>query len=610
MDSLRNKRAVDPKYLLRLFLNAAVGEIPLTGASLVARLTKDTIAVFQYINRSIVDGAKAGLESQPYSVSLGRSLDRLRLWSDGYRISSGGFDDIFEQSSRLRRATLKILSSIGLTLTERLIVSGLWGKKPLSDSFEDEVEQLRQLIQEVEDYQPKNESSAGSSEYDDDDINQITADLETDTSGLMDLDVLFSDPIFDMDHKSQGILPSLHTWAPHEPSKQITVDLESGANYLMDLNVSFSDSIFDMEHESQRFLLSLGTWPSVDPKIQITADLETDTSGLRDLDVSFSDPIFDMDHESQHILPSLYTWAPHVPFKQIIKTRFPKGNEDLITSLAKANYERFLRGQEQRNIQMVAPGDSDPNEALLPAQIKDSDAASSKFLDSGLGSSVPSSYAETIVSYHGGEGTPVRLPPLPKGAAQGKAFLCVACGKLTVAIDMASWKRHLFKDLRPWQCLESSCTHRDVFSSHQDWVSHLALDHELDPQWKGAECPLCRDDTGQGKTAIVKHLGGHLEEISLAALPFQRYFDDETEYSDGNQQDEAAGSPGADMSPGPLYKNGLEFLTEVYHGKPRLYQALVEEIMKYNRKEYVNIQIINCNYLCACLIDDFTEFLI
>ncbi|KAK1671438.1 hypothetical protein BDP55DRAFT_752919 [Colletotrichum godetiae] len=444
MDSLKTEETIDTNYLIRSFLSAATGESPHVGASLVARLTDGTITVFQDINKLLIDRAKGIPESHAYAISLGRSSDRLRLWSDGYGISSGASDDIFERSSRLRGATLEILCSIGSTLTERLIPSAwvtiLLGKTQLSESATNMVEQLRQLIQEAEDDHPKSESSTGSSEYDDDDIMQITADLETDTQSLMDLDGLFSEPILDAGDNRESIASSLHKWELHEP------------------------------------------------------------------------------------------------YKQLISKRFPNADDNLIISLGKANYNRFLRGQKRRNKRVRAL----LNGSDLLHEIRDSDATSSKFQDSGLGSSVPSSYAETIMSYHGDKGSSVRLPPLPKSAMNGSSFLCIACGKPTIAQTKSAWKRHLYNDLKPWQCLEPSCRHKGIFRTRGDWISHLSLDHfGLDSlDWKESECPLCRKNTGRGTIAILNHLGGHLEEISLAALPSNPDSDTESQPSDTSQQEE------------------------------------------------------------------------
>lgn len=81
-------------------------------------------------------------------------------------------------------------------------------------------------------------------------------------------------------------------------------------------------------------------------------------------------------------------------------------------------------------------------------------------------------------------------------------------------------RKHLWKDLRPWICHDATCQFGDEpFSSQEDWVQHLSLDHGMGGDWKPIECPLCFELTGEGKSAITRHLAVHMEEISLAALP-------------------------------------------------------------------------------------------
>ncbi|KXH59792.1 hypothetical protein CSAL01_07311 [Colletotrichum salicis] len=310
MDSLKNEEFADTNYLIGLFLDAATGETPHVGASLAARLTEGTIAVFQDINKSLIDRAKERQDLQSYSISLGRSFDRLRLWSAGIGLT-------LTETSKL----IVTVQHLGLLASTR--VTGPLGKTQSPECFTNNVKELRQLIQEAEDEQRDSESSTGSSEYEDDDIIQVTADLEADTRSLMDLDAMLSEPILD-------------TTTGH----------------------------------MRRSLASLES--------------------------------------------STYKWEPHVLYSQIISKRFPKANEDLIHSLGKANYERFLRGKEQRDsnlwVQLMFDGQDEP---LLLDQIRDSDAASSKFQDSGLGSSIPSSHAETIMSCHGGHLEEISLAVLP-----------------------------------------------------------------------------------------------------------------------------------------------------------------------------------------------------
>lgn len=65
-----------------------------------------------------------------------------------------------------------------------------------------------------------------------------------------------------------------------------------------------------------------------------------------------------------------------------------------------------------------------------------------------------------------------------------------------------------------------SCQYgNEPFSSKQDWVQHLSLQHDFQSNWRSVNCPLCIEPTGDGKMAIMKHLANHFEEISLSSLP-------------------------------------------------------------------------------------------
>lgn len=50
-------------------------------------------------------------------------------------------------------------------------------------------------------------------------------------------------------------------------------------------------------------------------------------------------------------------------------------------------------------------------------------------------------------------------------------------------------------------------------------MQHLAQQHGFAPEWRGVDCIMCRQPIPQGKASVLRHLEGHLEEISLASLP-------------------------------------------------------------------------------------------
>lgn len=301
----------------------------------------------------------------------------------------------------------------------------------------------------------------------------------------------------------------------------------ASVSVLRSLTAAVSDGDSDRSSHSEFSDLTSDTVESV------LEDLRVDTTCLQDLEPLLCCPILRTDPEPAATLDSTrITWSPHQLYSDKVSFRFPKAADDLIIRLGKANYERYLRCQEQR-----AANDSGD---CPPDQIADS--SSSKFHDSGLGSSLassPSAYAETVMSYGMGEGRRMRVPPLPAQAKEGLPFACVACGKWIKISTNSAWKQHVYRDLQPWICLEADC-HMDTgtFQSRNDWISHLALDHGMDPEWRMIDCPLCRVEVGPGKLSITRHMSDHLEEISLSALPADCEYDQESEEGEPDGEDD------------------------------------------------------------------------
>ena len=100
----------------------------------------------------------------------------------------------------------------------------------------------------------------------------------------------------------------------------------------------------------------------------------------------------------------------------------------------------------------------------------------------------------------------------------------------------AAWADHEFTEhriLRMWRCPECS----ESLTSASNWEHHLREMHQrvfVGPQLHSAkniayetrsrpiedeECPLCRIVLGKPRRAFIKHVGRHMEEIALMALP-------------------------------------------------------------------------------------------
>jgi hypothetical protein len=126
------------------------------------------------------------------------------------------------------------------------------------------------------------------------------------------------------------------------------------------------------------------------------------------------------------------------------------------------------------------------------------------------------SYAPTLLE---GRST-MTVPSPPKGSANGQPFECPYCFFITTVKDGRSWARHVFKDIMPYVCIFTDCSiPNQLYDSRRDWYRHLVNDHH---GWvkdhAQAECPLCQE-INLPASKLERHLGRHLEELALFALP-------------------------------------------------------------------------------------------
>lgn len=174
---------------------------------------------------------------------------------------------------------------------------------------------------------------------------------------------------------------------------------------------------------------------------EIAEDLKTDVQCLLDLGYRFSEqPVRRAQRSSGPASAPVLQVNPDtllVTLIDRIRSRYPSCNPDLVQILGKGQRERYIRCQEERSRNRLARlANSSLEEATTGKP------ASTVFRDSALGSSIPtaSKYAETVISYAGGQGGSVRVPPLPEGAFKGTPFECIACEKLVTITSKSAWK--------------------------------------------------------------------------------------------------------------------------------------------------------------------------
>ncbi|KAK1750890.1 hypothetical protein QBC47DRAFT_330971 [Echria macrotheca] len=159
---------------------------------------------------------------------------------------------------------------------------------------------------------------------------------------------------------------------------------------------------------------------------------------------------------------------------------------------------------------------------------------------------------------------PLRVPELPTANANG-IFECPFCFRMISAPTRQAWKRHVFGDLRPYTCLFEDCVlSNSEFDRRSSWRAHMLqhhlrawycpykckgarfsspaelrshlraqhLPHEPEaqlntiaavgegylPEDEARKCPICTVELA-GLRLYTKHLGRHLEQLALFALP-------------------------------------------------------------------------------------------
>lgn len=164
----------------------------------------------------------------------------------------------------------------------------------------------------------------------------------------------------------------------------------------------------------------------------IAKDLGVDVQCLTDLGPRYEEPLPDSRlRESVALVPAQPRWDPAEYITARLKQRYPDGDAEVLSTLGKMNWARMRRLAEERKPDVETP--DGPQGA---------GGSKGTYRDSGIGTSISpsSSYAETVMSYHGSRGGSIRIPPLPDEAATGMPFDCFVCGEEIQIASKQLWK--------------------------------------------------------------------------------------------------------------------------------------------------------------------------
>ncbi|KAL6720532.1 hypothetical protein ACLMJK_002456 [Lecanora helva] len=281
---------------------------------------------------------------------------------------------------------------------------------------------------------------------------------------------------------------------------------------------------------------------------------------------------------------------PADTYTALVKEKYQQADDRLIKRLGQANWQRHMAVRKLMDNEDAAVEQEDPSSTYLPYL---------PFRDSGIGTSIPQSgkpghytpsHASFISSNAEEDKVSLRVPPLPIGACTGEPFRCFICGGMLTNIhNRVDWKMHVFADLRPYICSFADCEAGITqFSSRAAWADHEFSEHRIEQWWCCPECPvdcnsasewerhllqehqrnfsgpkrnvalgmayhkcqrpvsreqclLCLAVLDEPRRAFVKHVGRHMEEIALMALP--RDLDDQSAATSDASSNSSHGKP-------------------------------------------------------------------
>lgn len=120
MESMVSQNVPNSVGILQQYLNATESSYEdLEERSRVAQICEECLFLLRAAIKEVsTSGRFLAPDAKNTKLSLQRSFGRLKLWSDEHSVPEGALDGVLAESSSLERHVLKVLTSIGETLTE------------------------------------------------------------------------------------------------------------------------------------------------------------------------------------------------------------------------------------------------------------------------------------------------------------------------------------------------------------------------------------------------------------------------------------------------------------------------------------------------------------
>ncbi|KAH8721192.1 hypothetical protein HC256_001552 [Beauveria bassiana] len=278
---------------------------------------------------------------------------------------------------------------------------------------------------------------------------------------------------------------------------------------------------------------------------------------------------------------------------QHIQAKFPDADPHVQERLAEATSRRrqYLKYREEHTVRLADGLEEEAAPAVerattlassLPEHLKGPQGPIEPLMSDNISEASGTSYATSVSSTNR-----LRVPPVPVEHEEGP-IKCPYCHMFILVRNRSDWKRHVFRDLQPYVCLQKDCSAPDhLYPRRAHWMAHMKTEHwkichcafgcpglfdsakELQAHLQATHgqdmsdaylasleslsgradaakpretCPLCVSFWCGSAKKYEEHVGRHLEELALFALP-SAGDDDEGEGSE-EEGDSRAGSDG------------------------------------------------------------------
>ena len=274
-----------------------------------------------------------------------------------------------------------------------------------------------------------------------------------------------------------------------------------------------------------------------------------------------------------------------------VRDKFSKAPKYLAERLGKANSRRrqYFKYQERHSAKLTQAINEDEDdidvarsETIATAFHEEEITSNAKYRE------IDDIQSETSYASSVDPSNSSRMPAMPKQAENEKHFECPYCHKIEIVKNTHEWRKHIFSDLQPFMCTFEDCATADetygsrrewfmhefschrrvwtcgghcnrIFQSSEELIEHVKAVSSLDitdqqipaflemrsspiARTATSYCPLCCAEI-VGTKSLRRHLGKHLQEISLFVIPIA---DEEDRLnsgdSDSNRQNSLSGS--------------------------------------------------------------------